>query len=263
MPSTRATPVQSPREDERLGDACEWERQALCDRGTCRENALGSRSLRPVRTALLDTGRQAAGTGARGPGHHSESLHSSAVTQPFAPGTTRGQCAQLCACAAPSALILRGGGEGRRSWLWRWGRQPGPRLCRVAAMCSPCFRGTGHRQREPAALRGSLQLSGFLPEVSTVTRGGCGDRARTARVCAACVCVQCACARVLCLETCTQALDSCHCIPVCSVTAGRDPSLVPESCWPAVPRPRGTAVSTVRAAPRPLSWPLFHRATCL
>lgn len=216
-----------------------------------------------MRTALLDTGRQAAGTGARGPGHHSESLHSSAVTQPFAPGTTRGQCAQLCACAAPSALILRGGGEGRRSWLWRWGRQPGPRLCRVAAMCSPCFRGTGHRQLEPAALRGSLQLSGFLPEVSTVTRGGCGDRARTARVCAACVCVQCACARVLCLETCTQALDSCHRVPVCSVTAGRDPSLVPESCWPAVPRPRGTAVSTVRAAPRPLSWPLFHRATCL
>lgn len=37
-------------------------------------------------------------------------------------------------------------------WLWRRGRRPGPRLCRVAATCSPCSQGRGPRQPEPPLL---------------------------------------------------------------------------------------------------------------
>lgn len=184
------------------------ERQALRDGRTCRESALCSRSLRPAGTAPLDPGRQAEGTGARGPGCHPASLHSSAVTQPSAPRTTPGRPAQLCAPAAPSTSSYVGGG----GWLWRRGCKPGPRLCRVATTCSPCFRGRDPRrpcESEPPASRGS-----------------CLRFRQSYRVCAACVCVRRACACVPCLETCTQALDSCHCVPVCSVTAGRDPSLV-------------------------------------
>lgn len=187
------------------------ERRAPRAGGACRENGLRSRSSRPAGTAPLDTGRQAEGTGARGPGL---TRHRCTAWRSHGPPPSGRRPATMLSCAhallpAPSSYVV-GGGLALETGAPAW---------------TPALQGGRHvlpvlpRQRSPTA--GASASRGFCPRCGQ-SYGACAVTVPYGT----CVCSMRVCACVPCLETCTQALDSCHCVPVCSVAAGRDPSLV-------------------------------------
>lgn len=244
LPPTRATAVQSPRTDQHLGDARAG--------ATSSPGRRGLQGEWPPLWELTPSGDGSSGHGTAGRGNrcagpraHPASLHSLAGTRPSALRTTPGHHAQLCACAAPSTLFLRGGG--------RAGSGDG------GAGLDPCS--AGWPPRAPRASKAevpdsrSLRFSGFLPEVRTVIRGVRSDSA-VRHVCVQHACV-CMCAVFGNLHSGTGLMSLCPRVQCGRRQGPFSGALRFLRLLASCPQARGTAVSTVRAAPGPLSCPLL------